>query len=134
MIAWRQSQLQSVNQITESSKNVGDLLNAKGITWGWFQGGFVPTGVDIQGRAVCGQHHASLAGDDAIVNAGDYIPHHEPFMYYSQTTNMHHTRPSDPMLIGTSNDGANHQYDLTGFFTALNEGRLPAVSYVKAGA
>ena len=73
MIAWRQSQLQSVNQITESSKNVGDLLNAKGITWGWFQGGFVPTGVDIQGRAVCGQHHAGLAGDDAIVNAGDYI-------------------------------------------------------------
>jgi len=99
MIAWRQSQLQSVNQITESGKNVGDLLNAKGITWGWFQGGFVPTGVDIQDRAVCGQHHAGLAGDDAIVNAGDYIPHHEPFMYYSQTTNMHHTRPSDPMLI-----------------------------------
>jgi len=55
-------------------------------------------------------------------------------MYYSQTTNMHHTRPSDPMLIGTSNDGANHQYDLTDFFTALNEGRLPTVSYVKAGA
>jgi phospholipase C len=23
--------------------NVGDLLNAKGITWGWFQGGFAPT-------------------------------------------------------------------------------------------
>jgi len=38
------------------------------------------------------------------------------------------------MLIGTSNDGANHQYDLTDFFTALNEGRLPTVSYVKAGA
>lgn len=38
------------------------------------------------------------------------------------------------MLIGTSSDGANHQYDLTDFFTALNEGRLPAVSYLKAGA
>jgi phospholipase C len=55
-------------------------------------------------------------------------------MYYPQTTNIHHTRPSDPMLIGTSSDGANHQYDLTDFFTALNKGRLPAVSYVKAGA
>ena len=125
---------QGVNQITMSGKNVGDLLNAKGVTWGWFQGGFAPTGVDAQGRAVCGQHHAGLAGDDAIVNAGDYIPHHEPFMYFPQTTNQHHTRPSDPLLIGTSKDGANHQYDLTDFFTALNEGRLPAVSYLKAGA
>src|SRR5712691_10138608 len=125
---------QTVNQITVSGKNVGDLLNAKGVTWGWFQGGFAPTSVDAQGHAVCGQHHTGLAGDDAIVNAGDYIPHHEPFMYYPQTTNIHHTRPSDPMLIGTSSDGANHQYDLTDFFTALNEGRLPAVSYVKAGA
>ena len=23
--------------------NVGDLLNAKEVTWGWFQGGFKPT-------------------------------------------------------------------------------------------
>ena len=29
-------------------RNVGDLLTAKGITWGWFQGGFTPTGQ--QGR------------------------------------------------------------------------------------
>src|SRR5467141_3907579 len=125
---------QNVSQITMSGKNVGDLLNAKGIMWSWFQGGFAPTGVDAQGRAVCGQHHAGLAGDDAVVNAGDYIPHHEPFMYYPQTTNIHHTRPSDPLLIGTSGDGANHQYDLTDFFTALNLHRLPAVSYLKAGA
>jgi phospholipase C len=125
---------QNVNQVTMSGKNVGDLLNAKGITWGWFQGGFAPTGVDAKGRAVCGQHHAGLAGDDAVVNAGDYIPHHEPFMYYPQTTNQHHARPSDPKLIGASSDGTNHQYDLTDFFTALNEGRLPAVSYLKAGA
>jgi phospholipase C len=55
-------------------------------------------------------------------------------MYYPQTTNPHHVRPSDPSLIGTSKDGANHQYDLSDFFTALNEGRLPAVSYLKAGA
>jgi phospholipase C len=26
-----------------SGKNVGDLLNAKGISWGWFQGGFRPS-------------------------------------------------------------------------------------------
>src|SRR5260370_13105919 len=125
---------QGVNQITMSGKNVGDLLNAKGVTWGWFQGGFAPTGVDAQGRAVCGQHHTGLAGDDAVVNAGDYIPHHEPFIEFPQTTNIHHTRPSNPLLIGNSQDGANHQYDLTDFFTALSERRLPAVTYLKAGA
>lgn len=124
---------QNVNQITMSGKNVGDLLNAKGITWGWFQGGFAPTGVDASGRAVCGQHHSGLAGDDAVVNAGDYIPHHEPFMYYPQTTNIHHLRPSSTAAIGSS-DHANHQYDLQDFFTALSDGRLPAVSYLKAGA
>ena len=124
---------QSVNQITVSGKNVGDLLNAGGITWGWFQGGFAPTGVDAQGRAVCGQHHTGLAGDDAVVNAGDYIPHHEPFMYYPQTTNIHHTRPSSVSAIGKT-DQANHQYDLTDFFAALKNGNMPAVSYLKAGA
>src|SRR5207253_10198645 len=25
---------------TAGGRNVGDLLNAKGLTWGWFQGGF----------------------------------------------------------------------------------------------
>jgi len=124
---------QGVNQITMSGKNVGDLLNAKGITWGWFQGGFAPTGVDAAGRAVCGQHHAGLAGDDAVVNAGDYIPHHEPFMYYPQTTNIHHLPPSSVGKIGQS-DQANHQYDITDFFAALQNGNLPAVSYLKAGA
>ena len=27
----------------ETGKNIGDLLNAKHVTWGWFQGGFAPT-------------------------------------------------------------------------------------------
>ena len=29
--------------ITMSGQNVGNLLNAKGLTWGWFQGGFKPS-------------------------------------------------------------------------------------------
>lgn len=28
------------NQVQMSGKNIGDLLNAAGVTWGWFQGGF----------------------------------------------------------------------------------------------
>jgi phospholipase C len=121
-------------RISVTGKNVGDLLNAKGITWGWFQGGFAPTGTDSQGRAICGENHNGLAGNDAVTTSGDYIPHHEPFEYFSQSTNQHHTRPSKSSLIGTSSDGANHQYDISDFWTALDEGRLPTVTYLKAAA
>jgi len=129
--------LAGANQVTMSGKNVGDLLNTKGITWGWFHGGFAPTGTTTPGNlAICGQHHSGLAGDDALTQSsdGDYIPHHEPFQYYASTVNPHHTRPSDAGLIGTSSDGANHQYDITDFMTALDEGRLPTVSFLKAPA
>jgi phospholipase C len=128
--------LAGATQITMSGKNVGDLLNAQGITWGWFQGGFASTGVDAKGRAICGAHHSGLAGDDALTQSsdGDYIPHHEPFQYFQQTVNAHHVRPSNPALIGTSKDGASHQYDLSDFITVLNEGRLPAVTFLKAAA
>ena len=78
--------------------------------------------------------HVGLAGDDAVTTSGDYIPHHEPFEYYSQSSNQHHTRPSKSSLIGTGSDGANHQYDLSDFWTALDEDRLPAVTYLKAAA
>ena len=119
---------------TISGKNVGDLLNAKGLTWGWFQGGFAPTGYDSQGRAICGAHHTGLAGDDAVVDDGDYVPHHEPFQFYKSTQNLHHVQPSNPGLIGTSKDGTNHQYDLGAFWTALGEDRLPSVTYLKGSA
>jgi phospholipase C len=126
--------LQGASMITLSGTNVGDLLNAKHLTWGWFQGGFAPTGFDASGRAICGAHHAGLAGDDAVATVGDYIPHHEPFQYYKSTQNLHHVLPKDPALIGTSSDGANHQYDLSAFWTALGEDRLPSVTYLKAAA
>ena len=127
-------QLQTTTMITMSGTNVGDLLNAKHLTWGWFQGGFAPTGYDSQGRAICGSHHAGLAGDDDVETVGDYIPHHEPFQYFKSTQNLHHVQPKDDALIGTSSDGANHQYDLSAFWTALGEDRLPSVSYLKAAA
>jgi len=118
--------------ITMSGKNVGDLLNAKGITWGWFQGGFKPSAVNA-GVAVCGNHHVGLAGDDAVTTSADYIPHHEPFQYYKQTANPHHVPPTSVTAIGTT-DQANHQYDTSDFFAALAAGNLPAVAYLKAPA
>ena len=40
----------TTNATTEmTGKNVGDLLNAKNISWGWFQGGFDLTAVNVNG-------------------------------------------------------------------------------------
>ena len=45
-----------------TGKNIGNLLNAKHVTWGWFQGGFAPTGTNSAGYAVCGSAHANIGG------------------------------------------------------------------------
>ena len=118
------------NVISMTGTNVGDLLNAKGITWGWFQGGFRPTTPYSEtAPAVCGSAHQNMGG----ATITDYIPHHEPFQYYQQTANPHHLPPSSVALIGQT-DQANHQYDLTDFWAAADSGHLPAVSFLKAAA
>jgi phospholipase C len=109
-----------------SGTNVGDLLNGKNITWGWFQGGFKPSSVTA-GTATCATSHKNVAG----ATVTDYIPHHEPFQYFQSTSNPHHLPPLAP--VGQT-DQANHQYDLSNFFSALAAGNLPAVSYLKAAA
>ena len=140
-----------------SGKNVGDLLNAKGVTWGWFQGGFAPTtAATATSPAVCGSAHieheytppggstpvlivpnptaqnGGTSSTNIHVSTADYVPHHDPFQYYPSTRNPHHLRPSPdtPSQIGKS-DQANHQYDVSDFFNALKNGNLPAVSYIK---
>jgi len=107
--------------------NVGDLLNSKGITWGWFEGGFKPSSVNGT-TAVCATAHTNIAG-----TVTDYIPHHEPFQYYASTSNPHHKPPSSVSMIGKT-DQANHQYDLSDFWAAVNSGHMPAVSFLKAAA
>jgi phospholipase C len=109
-----------------SGRNVGDLLNAKDVTWGWFQGGFRPTEIK-DGKAVCGAKSTNVARREVP----DYSPHHEPFQYFQRTANPHHLPPSSVDMIGRS-DQANHQYDLADFFEVLTGDRLPAVSFVKA--
>jgi phospholipase C len=110
-----------------SGLNIGDLLNTKHVTWGWFQGGFTPTSTNA-GGAVCGATHTNLAG----ATVADYSPHHNPFQYYASTANPAHLAPTSAAAIGRT-DQANHQYDLTAFSEALKAGSMPAVSYLKAG-
>jgi phospholipase C len=110
-----------------SGQNVGDLLNAKGVTWGWFQGGFAPTSTTSGGAPVCGASHTNIGG----VSVADYSPHHNPFEYYKSTANPDHTPPASVAEVGRGGP-ANHEYDLGWFFKALGQGNLPAVSYLKA--
>ncbi len=118
------------NQLVMTGTNVGDLLNRRHVTWGFFQGGFRPTtGYDPKTKtaAVCGSTHNNIAG----VPVTDYSAHHQPFEYYKSTANPHHLAPSSVGAIGRS-DRANHQYDISDFGRALNVNNLPAVSFVKA--
>ena len=112
--------------LTLSGSNIGDLLNAKGISWGWFQGGFRPSAVN-SGTAVCGATTVNVGG----ATIPDYSPHHEPFQYYASTSNPHHVAPASTAEIGNSGP-ANHQYDLQDFWAAARAGNLPAVSFLKA--
>jgi phospholipase C len=129
----------AVDQATIAGRNIGDMLNAKGITWGFFEGGFDLTVVNPNGTTGCLRSHAATQPPFPV--SQDYIPHHQPFQYFASTRNPNHDRPSSVAAIGHSlipgthtPDKANHQYDLHDFFDALNAGHLPAVSYLKAFA
>ncbi|MFD8306460.1 phospholipase C [Streptomyces sp. NPDC059690] len=111
-------------------RNIGDLLNARHVSWGWFQGGFRPsTAWDGKSGdyAKCDTTHTNVGGASVV----DYSPHHSPFEYYRSTSNPHHLAPKNVAEIGHAGR-ANHNYDLADFDAALKAGNLPAVSFLKA--
>jgi phospholipase C len=111
--------------------NIGDLLNRKNITWGWFEGGFKPTFRTANGNPICGSVHENHNG--SLIT--DYLPHHEPFQFYKSTANPNHLPPKSVDNIGHT-DQANHQYDVSDFWNAIDSGNdnLPSVSFLKAPA
>jgi phospholipase C len=119
-----------------SGRNVGDLLTAADVTWGWFQGGFTR---DAGGE--CSSSHPLEAFDRAVgvdpatdpLRFADYVPHHNPFQYFASTANPRHLPPTSVEMVGRT-DQANHLYDLTWFWKAAEAGNLPAVSFLKAPA
>jgi phospholipase C len=108
-------------------KNVGDLLNTRGVSWGGFMGGFDDTD--------CNQSSFSSVLDGSM---RDYVPHHNWFQYYASTSNPEHLLPRSTAAIGLTYDAdgkkdpANHEYGVTQFWQAVDAGRLPAVSFLKA--
>lgn len=137
-----------------TGKNIGDLLNRKNISWGYFFAGFKPTQPAVlnpdgstQTPAVCATghnlHQYTLNGTNFVVPnptinfttdvhtpTVDYDGADQPFMHYASTRNPHHLRPTSVATIGSA-DQANHQYDESDFFDALAAGNLPAVSFIK---
>ena len=115
-----------------SGKNIGDLLNAAGITWGFFEGGFDLTVTNSNGTTGCLRTTGAVNIPGNPLKA-DYIPHHQPFQYYASTANLNHNRPTKGVAIGAADAaGANHQYDMHDFTDALAAGSMPAVSFLKA--
>ncbi|MBO0822473.1 MAG: alkaline phosphatase family protein [Actinobacteria bacterium] len=110
-----------------TGRNIGDLLNQQGISWGFFSGGFRPTARLLDGSPICGQQHVNADGQLET----DYDSGNDPFQYYQSTANQLHLAPSSVAAIG-HDDQANHQYDLTDFWAAAEAGNLPAVSFLKA--
>ncbi|WP_233805558.1 phospholipase C [Paraburkholderia sp. HP33-1] len=123
--------------LSSNNKNIGDLLNAKNITWGGFMGGFDLTATNSNGTTACKRStYSSVLG----ATKTDYIPHHNWFQYYATTANLAHTRPTSTAVIGQTDPldstatPVHHQYDVNDFFTAVSAGNFPSVSYLKAPA
>jgi phospholipase C len=117
--------------VSMTGQNIGDELNAAGLSWGWFQGGFRPTTTFAAATGATqptstftpdefkGKFATKPASDQGLCNAvspigagiggtgtnwgwkDDYIPHHEPFQYYASTANPHHLAPASLAAIGT---------------------------------
>jgi phospholipase C len=128
----------TTQQVTMGSKNIGDLLTAKNITWGAFMGGFNLAIKNANGTTGCKRSSAPNANPTAFT--ADYIPHHAWFQYFVSTRNENHSRPRSPSAIGTGYyagmvpEPANHNYDILDFYSTLKTPYLPAVSYLKAPA
>ncbi len=116
--------------VSMTGKNLGDLLNTAGLSWGWFQGGFRPTTTfaaatgnaqptstfipdqfsgkfatpPASNQGLCNAVHpvgVAVGGTGNYGYKDDYIPHHEPFNYYASTANPHHLSPASVAAIGT---------------------------------
>jgi phospholipase C len=118
-------------QLRYTGNNIGQMLSKQRVTWGWFEAGFDLSKKNLNGTTGC---RRSTMSQVTQVLTPDYIPHHEPFQYYTPTANLLHTRPSSVGMIGKEGDGANHQYDSDDFFAAVKAGDFPAVSFLKAPA
>ena len=102
-----------------AGKNIGDLLNAKDITWGWFEGGFDLTMTNANGTTGCARETDPTAPQPGV-HLRRLYPASPAVPVLPSHGNPTHARPSLVAAIGHSTvpgtnkpDPANHQYDIT---------------------
>jgi phospholipase C len=127
----------TTNTVQMLGRNIGDLLNARGISWGGFMGGFNLLVTNSNGTSGCARTTTSAVTG---VTENDYIQHHNWFQYFQSTSNPTHARPASVRTVGHTYDAngqpdpANHEYDVDDFYAAVRAGNFPAVSFLKAPA
>ena len=125
------------NQVRMLGRNIGDLLDGHGISWGGFMGGFDLERTDSNGTKGC---QRSVYSPVVAGQVRDYVPHHNWFQYFKSTANPTHARPASVAAIGHTRDAdgkrdpAHHEYGMADFYTAVRARNFPAVAYLKAPA
>ena len=110
-------------------QNVGDLLNDKGITWGFFEGGFNLTTKNPNGTTGCARSHTST---DHQISQGRLHPASPAVPVLQINREPDAPAPHFVEHDRLAGDQANHQYDIDDFFAAVKNGNMPAVSFLKA--
>jgi phospholipase C len=94
-----------------SLRTIGDALNEKGVSWAYYGGGF--------NHAVAFDNGSTDPFDVLIGTEGDwYCDICNPFQYSAS-------------IMGNAQQRQTHIKDAVDFFTDLDHGNLPAVSYIK---
>ena len=111
-------------------QNIGDLLNTRGVTWGFFEGGFDLTTTNPDGSTGCARSHTSAVTkhEEGRLHSA---PSALPVLRIDREPEAH--AAVSMQLIGHNGDPANHQYDIARLlYDAVNAGNFPAVSFLKA--
>jgi acid phosphatase len=99
--------------VPQSHKTIGDMLNAKGVDWAWYAGGWAEA---LAGRGTDGE----------FPTRPNFQPHHQPFNYYTQFGPGTAERPKRLRDAGT---GETARTNL--FLADAAAGRLPPVTFYK---
>lgn len=102
----------------QTQANIGDLLNAKGVSWKWYSGAWNAAVAD--GTRPSTSARTVIYTPSTARAAPDFQAHHQPFNYYANF---------DPVTHAT--DRATHLKDYTDLVADAAAGTLPAVSFYK---
>jgi acid phosphatase len=99
--------------VPQKHKTIGDMLNASGVDWAWYAGGW--------GAAIAGHGE-----DQEFPSRPNFQPHHQPFNYFEQFG------PGTAERSKRLRDGGMGETPRTNHFLAdVAAGKLPSVTYYK---